>query len=188
MNETVDHPDFLADFDFTFDLTPSNARILNSLSAQDCLYPGAHIAVPFAPLTDGIAWHHGIYIGNREVIEMRQQSSDMPDIQRVSLFQFLQNDLSAESNLRYSFALIDYGVDSLAYQEKTVQIAQYLLENQGGGELYDLLKLNCEAFATYCRTGKARYSILLYNLLSYHKSINLPLLKKHIGLNKSRKY
>jgi hypothetical protein len=48
MNEAVDYPDFLAaDFDFTFDLTPSNSRILNSLSAEDFIYPGAHIAVPF---------------------------------------------------------------------------------------------------------------------------------------------
>lgn len=141
----------------------SNVTIEDICEINNIIYPGAHIAVPFEIVgTNALMWHHGIYIGNRKIIDLSNNHSGVGDIQEKSVISFVKDNLKlpGNTNLRYSFALIHYPNDSDESQLRTVHVAKTLLIQSAQNphkKLYHLANSNSETFATLCRTGQLNY-------------------------------
>jgi len=140
----------LAHLGILIDLTPSKGQIYNIVEQDSNTIPiGAHIAVPFFVPSKQVAWHHGIYIGKKMVIDL--SSNRHPNIQTVSLVNFFKvNDVSP-----IYYAIIDYDNDSAEMLELTYSRAKYLEMNPPNIE-YNAWFYNCEGFATFCRSGVCR--------------------------------
>ena len=148
-------------------LFPSNATLITYdflLENPKVLYAGAHIAVAFRKVkgipTPTIAWHHGIYVGGGNVIDMNDLT---PSIQSRSLSSFMKiSDVD-----QHAFALVNYRDDNDTKRECTVEIAHYLKQSPENlqRKLYNMCLLNCEVFATLCRTGRPRYVNVTNNML-----------------------
>ena len=142
----------LAHLGILIDLTTTNGQICNIVENDSSTIPiGAHIAVPFfvlVPLKQ-VAWHHGIYIGEKKVIDL--SSNRHPNIQTQSLVNFFNvNDVSP-----HHYAIVHYDNDSAEMLELTFSRAKYLEMNPPNIE-YHAWFYNCEGFATFCRSGVCR--------------------------------
>ena len=90
----------------------------------------------------------------------------------------------------FKYAIVNYKNDTRHKQEVTILIARLLLESSfNTKKLYDLLRFNCEVFATYCRTGQFRYDINMlfsaFNLLLCRNNSSSHII---LGQNKLRKW
>ncbi len=140
------------------DLTPTRGHKLSlaNPSFWTTLYPGAQIAVAFRKY-GLIAWHHGIYIGDGNVIDNNQHKGQ-PSIQQRTMQSFID-----VGNIDQSVVmLIEYENDNEKVQNLTVKLAHVLMNSSDNiqTELYNMFAMNCETFATFCRTGKFRYELL----------------------------
>lgn len=90
--------------------------------------------------------HHGIYIGNGEVIHYSGLANDLKNegkIEKISLSEFANG---------HTIELIQYPTDKVLYSpDEIVQRAKSKL----GENAYDLIQNNCEHFACWCVTGKS---------------------------------
>jgi hypothetical protein len=95
---------------------------------------------------------------------MSKNNDGIGNIQKKMVATFFQDNLKTlprNSNLSYSFVIIHYPEDTEQRQLNTVQVANDLLLGSAQNpdqELYHLVTLNCETFATFCRTGQMRDS------------------------------
>ena len=109
---------------------------------MNTLTPGVHLEV-----SRGFYTHHGIYIGNHQVIHYSgfAEAFNKGAIEQTSLESFLGG---------YDcFEIINYPSDQDIYSpEKVVSRAQSCL----GEDDYNLVFNNCEHFACWCVTGKKR--------------------------------
>ncbi len=118
--------------DFTENLIPLTA----SRKDADVLMPGCHLAVDRTLYS-----HHGIYAGNGRVIAHLKDRG----VIEYSMREF------AEGGEIY---VIEHGRDQIYSYPQALQRAR----EQIGQDGYLLLSRNCEHFATWCLTGKARSS------------------------------
>jgi len=91
-------------------------------------------------------WHHGIYIGNGRVVHFTGEPKHKREamIQETSLDYFLAGDTKWE--------IVEYkNSTQIRPPEEVVQVAL----NAVGTREYNLCFVNCENFATYCKTRKA---------------------------------
>lgn len=131
-----------------------DARELKGKSRYGALYEGAHIST--LPDNNGIYFHHGIVVnttedasGNKDEITIIHfsgvtvQNKSAATIQTCNLHEFT-------SGGKQRLFIIDYESDSSEKRHETVIRAKEYLNNK---DPYDLVRWNCEHFATYCRTG-----------------------------------
>ena len=152
------------------DLTPTRGHKLSlaNPSFWTTLYPGAQIAVAFRKY-GLIAWHHGIYIGDGNVIDNNQHKGQ-PSIQQRTMQSFIE-----VGDINHSVVmLIEYENDNEEVQKLTVQLAHSLMNSSYNihTELYNVFAMNCETFATFCRTGKFRCELLLFINALFNKHID----------------
>ena len=92
------------------------------------------------PFTGHVYEHHGIYIGNNEVIDLSKK--------RGTVGNTSFKDFVGESK---KFRIIEYSYPTYDV-EKTIKIARsYIGETQ-----YHFVNNNCEHFAVFCKTGIKR--------------------------------
>jgi hypothetical protein len=142
------------------DLSPSKKEILREYCFPNLL-PGSHVAIKTKSLipTQDHVWHHGIYVGNHQIIHMFGDTKEDACICLVSTEDFFKasiwegwfahvlyqssspKQVSIEFNLELSCRLAFLLKDTLGIEKGHYHIAYF----------------NCEHFATFCRTGKWRY-------------------------------
>lgn len=110
------------------------------------LYPGAHIRVKMNNF-----YHHGIYIGNSEVVQFGYPDNVYQDpndvvVMRSPIQDFVGNEQFIEV---YSFSK-----DELKHKLKDEDIIKEALSHVGERN-YNIMKNNCEHFANRCIFGVA---------------------------------
>jgi hypothetical protein len=102
---------------------------------------GDHIKVRRA---GGLYTHHGIDLGDGTVVHFSGEPLRLAEacIERISLEGFLQNGVMRVVRHR----------GAVRPSDEVVAAALSMVGNKN----YDLLVNNCEHFATFCKTGKAR--------------------------------
>lgn len=106
------------------------------------LHPGSHLSV-----SKGLYDHHGIYIGNNQVIHYSgfAEAFNKGCIEQTTLENFLGG--------RDQFTVVNYPSTTAIYtNEEIVERAYRCL----GEDHYNLLFNNCEHFACWCVTGEKR--------------------------------
>lgn len=106
------------------------------------LHPGSHLSV-----SRGVYDHHGIYIGNNQVIHYSgfAEAFNKGCIEQITLEKFLGG--------RDQFTVVNYPSNTVIYtNEEIVERAYRCL----GKDDYNLLLNNCEHFACWCVTGEKR--------------------------------
>lgn len=92
---------------------------------------------------NGIVFHHGIYIGNDQVIHF---NGEVTDPMNASIRLDSIEDFGGST-----IKVVTYAPDIQCYlPEEVVQRAHSRLNEKG----YSLTKNNCEHFATWCKTGQ----------------------------------
>ena len=123
------------------DLTPSHADEVEVCELIIAASGGDHIAVRTG---DDVAWHHGIFGcggSDAKVIDNRPDGGV-----RVSPFSlFMKNARQV--------AIVRYENDSAQRRNYTLWIAGVVAEWQPA-PVYDVLRFNCESFASWCRTTR----------------------------------
>ena len=124
-------------------------------SYGDSIRPGDHISIT-RKINDMITYnHHGIYIGNNEVIHYTDESFNPLDaiIKKTSLKKFIGK------SKKNTLIIIKYGdtnnnsvYGSAPFDSITVINRAY---SRLGEQEYDLFKNNCEHFANYCNVGNS---------------------------------
>jgi len=131
-----------------FYLEPINKRIVKECNFFMEIEPGSQVAYKF----NGF-WHHGIYVGNKQMIHMSGTTKEKATIRIDSVETFMEN-----ANGRC--IVIEYENDNEEARQLTCEYAKFFLEAHGSTEgLYNIVSFNCEHFATFCRTSKWRYVI-----------------------------
>ena len=123
---------------------------------------GSHIQVPFLFMKDGarcVAQHHAIYIGKNEEEEdmvidiLETYSHNEPAIQKRKLETIFDMNV-----VDHTYQINNYENDNDEMRLNTVQCAELLCSSN---LFYNIWSFNCEHFATFCRTGKPRYSSIV---------------------------
>lgn len=123
---------------------------------SDEIKRGDHVAV--LRTSSSVAWHHGIYIGDKKMIDFSGPDKEQAKIQELSVYQFFQEGY-------YVIVVIDYPQNESYTADKTVHNATRLLNLP---IKYNIYNANCEYFATFCRCG--RY---VKNPVSLHRVVPL---------------
>lgn len=140
------------------------------------LHAGTHVAVRrfetsgfLNRVREGIYWHHGIYVGNDQVIEFAGDDGDVTldgtCIKSCTWTQFCTAQVDVVE--------IQYSDDSDACRASTVAVAQEALRRAdvGGTDwTYNVWDENCESFATFCRTGRWE----LCGMRLPHRQVSIP--------------
>jgi hypothetical protein len=135
------------------DLQPTNAGHIDIESAKTVLYPGAHVAA--GNLYEH--FHHGIVVDitatDISIVHFWGVKKRNARIQTTTLPIFVAGGIKKLGiNTRHLY-LINYEDDTLEKQEESRQRAKDML-NKPDGYKYNLLRLNCESFACFCRTDR----------------------------------
>ena len=145
--DDTDHFDELIS-SLQLDLSPIKSRLIDREDVYDVdcgLKPGDHIAVPFGSLSPNSPWHHGIYVGDRKVIDFSGPSKEDGAIATRSMKEFMG---------RASFVVVvDYDVDTEESRRISIQRATLCMKS-GTKVVYNALLFNCEHFATFCKTSR----------------------------------
>ena len=141
------------------DMEPTYATEYEMIDFIQMAHPGMHICVPFRnknPLSkDGILFHHGLYIGDRMVIDNNDRQ---PSIKRIEI-----RDFFAINNVNHSFYIIHYSNQEEEDKKHAIEFAEYAVNLPCNTEtkLYNLWNFNCEGFVSLCLTGKNRFVMFL---------------------------
>lgn len=122
-------------------------------------YPaGTHVIVPFPvkPGSEDCFWHHGIFLGEIEDVEMVIHMVPEDNITCVKLDDF------AAAN-RDALCVVKHRDESPEALQECIKRAY---EKKAAGVQYDKVTNNCDHFATYCKTGKyvARKAEIMFAL------------------------
>lgn len=121
--------------------------IQNSVSFRS-LRPGDHLAV-LGDMQGVEYYHHGIFISAEEgIVDFGGESKRDATVRCIDLLQF--TDFGKRQLVR-----IIYPKGKCLPPEVVVENAKKLLRNPQWLRAYDMIKNNCEHFATKCKTGKA---------------------------------
>ena len=113
------------------------------------LYPGAHIRVKISNF-----YHHGIYIGDGEVVQFGYPNNITEDPKDVKVMRSPINEFVGTANFIEVYV---YSKDELKTKRKDEDIIKEALSHVGEGG-YSILKNNCEHFANRCVFGKGSSS------------------------------
>ena len=105
-------------------------------------YPGSHIRTKM-----GEIYHHGIYIGNDEVVQFGMPSEFMQDHKKIKVLRSNMKDF-----LVGFLEVRVYTKKELKEKRSDEEIVRIALLRVGEGN-YNLLKNNCEHFAYECTFG-----------------------------------
>ena len=105
-------------------------------------YPGSHIRTKM-----GEIYHHGIYIGNDEVVQFGMPSEMMQDHKKIKVLRSNMKDF-----LVGFLEVRVYTKKELKEKRSDEEIVRIDLLRVGEGN-YNLLKNNCEHFAYECTFG-----------------------------------
>ena len=108
------------------------------------LYPGAHIRVK-----TGNFFHHGIYIGNGEVVQFGYPNNIYQDPKEIKVVRSPIQDFVGDASFIDVYV---YSKDELKLKRKDEDIVKEALSHLGEGG-YSILKNNCEHFANRCVFG-----------------------------------
>ena len=111
------------------------------------LYPGAHVRVPF-----GSYFHHGIYVGNGEVVQFGLPFDAMRPASDVKVLRSPIEDFVGSASFVEVYV---YDRKEKRSKRSDEEIVQFALSKVGEGG-YDLLRNNCEHFANLCVFGIAK--------------------------------
>jgi hypothetical protein len=143
---------FFKDYQFHHaDLEPTNATKHQLTDFRDVVI-GTHVVIPFFsknPITkDSIMYHHGIYIGNKMVIDNNDREPSLAEISEVDFFKINNVDPQV-------FYTVDYENYNEYERNNVIERAKDFVQHQDNlsNKLYDEMTFNCEGFATYCITG-----------------------------------
>lgn len=124
------------------DLTPSHADEVEVCELIQMAKGGDHIAVR---TREDIAWHHGIFAcgggPDARVVDNRPDGGV-----RVRPFSLFMKDAR-------QVAIVRYENDSAQRRNYSLWIAGVVAEWQPA-PVYDVLRFNCESFASWCRTTR----------------------------------
>ena len=113
------------------------------------LYPGAHIRVKISNF-----YHHGIYIGNGEVVQFGYPNNISEDPKDVKVVRSPINEFVGTANFIEVYC---YSKSELKKKRKDEDIIKEALSHIGEGG-YSILKNNCEHFANRCVFGNGSSS------------------------------
>lgn len=113
------------------------------------LYPGAHIRVKISNF-----YHHGIYIGNGEVVQFGYPNNISEDPKDVKVVRSPINEFVGTANFIEVYC---YSKSELKKKRKDEYIIKEALSHIGEGG-YSILKNNCEHFANRCVFGNGSSS------------------------------
>ena len=111
------------------------------------LYPGAHIRVKIKNY-----YHHGIYIGNDEVVQFGHPFNVNEDPKKVLVIRSPIEDFAGPANF---IEVYQYSKKELKLKNKDEDIIKIALSHLGEGG-YNILENNCEHFANRCVFNKAK--------------------------------
>lgn len=111
------------------------------------LYPGAHVRVPV-----GNIHHHGIYIGNGEVVQFGLPSDVYRAANEVKVLRSPIEDFTGGATFVEVYV---YDFKEKRKKRNDKEIVEFALSKVGEGG-YDLLRNNCEHFANLCVFGVAK--------------------------------
>ena len=111
------------------------------------LYPGAHIRVKIKNY-----YHHGIYIGNDEVVQFGHPFNVNEDPKNVLVIRSTIEDFAGPANF---IEVYQYSKKELKLKNKDEDIIKIALSHLGEGG-YNILENNCEHFANRCVFNKAK--------------------------------
>ena len=111
------------------------------------LYPGAHIRVKIKNY-----YHHGIYIGNDEVVQFGHPFNVNEDPKNVLVIRSPIEDFAGPANF---IEVYQYSKKELKLKNKDEDIIKIALSHLGEGG-YNILENNCEHFANRCIFNKAK--------------------------------
>ena len=110
------------------------------------LYPGAHIRVQTPNY-----YHHGIYIGNDEVVQFGLPNGAYSDWSEIKVLRSTIADFCGGENFIEVYV---YDRKERKRKKSDEQIVNIALSKVGEGG-YHLLYNNCEHFANFCVFGEA---------------------------------
>ena len=113
------------------------------------LYPGAHIRVKISNF-----YHHGIYIGNGEVVQFGYPNNISADPKDVKVVRSPIAEFVGTGNFIEVYV---YSKSELKQKRKDEDIIKEALSHLGEGG-YSILKNNCEHFANRCVFGNGSSS------------------------------
>ena len=108
------------------------------------LYPGAHIRVQVKNV-----YHHGIYVGNDEVVQFGLPYDMYNDPKDVKVLRSPLKDFCADDAFIEVYC---YSRKELRRKNSDEEIVRIALSKVGEGN-YNILKNNCEHFANFCVFG-----------------------------------
>lgn len=124
-------------------MMPTNGRLRKSLKWSDELQAGDHIAVWIPLLGDRGYFHHGIYLGDKHCAHY-VRGAKRP--REVEISEFL------EGHARYVVVRYEKE-DEDESRALSIDVARYMMSTPGFVAKYDLFTVNCEFFASFCKTG-----------------------------------
>lgn len=110
------------------------------------LHPGAHIRVKVKNY-----YHHGIYIGNDEVVQFGHPFNVNEDPKNVLVIKSPIEDFAGPANF---IEVYQYSKKELKLKNKDEDIIKIALSHLGEGG-YNILDNNCEHFANRCVFNKS---------------------------------
>ncbi|XP_062609774.1 uncharacterized protein LOC134271588 [Saccostrea cucullata] len=120
-----------------------------NVTQYSSLEPGDQLAVE-GEMSGIDYYHHGIFIGHKEgIIDFGGPDKKSATVRRVDLLQF--TDYGRRRLVRITYP----EKDQCLPPEDVVWYAEGLFENPHIWGPYDIIKNNCEHFATKCKTGIA---------------------------------
>lgn len=138
---------------YNFDLQPSHSNHIDVESAKSVLYPGAHIATsnPYEH------YHHGIVVDTTTVdisiVHLWGRDKNDGRVQLTTLPIFIAGGIDNLGKKTRRLYLVNYEDDNLNKRQETVKVAKEMLA-KADEIVYNLATLNCESFASFCRTGQ----------------------------------
>ena len=118
---------------------------------------------------DDYYYHHGVYLGCDEVVHFYGPDKDNAIICFCSLSQFMS--LAMDNELRK----VQHNVNNVEPESILIMAERYKLDRRSFGR-YNLLRNNCESFATFLTTGKKISDQADKALKSLCKNISILLL------------
>ena len=120
------------------DLRHPRARTIEKYSD---IKPGDHVAV--LRRASSVYWHHGICIGDENMIDFGGDDKTQAIIDKRSFMNFFKDD--------HAVVIIDYPENESYSADETIALAHELSSNS---IKYHALLANCEYVATLCRCGR----------------------------------
>lgn len=155
------------------DLSPTSKTECGPYDLAGIAQPGDHIAVRSVTKgTTDVIWHHGIYMGNSQVVHMHPSGN----ISGVGLSEFAVTHITADTYIDKA-AIVNYRGDSPQFKALTQIIASWTTSDPTMKSIeYDGLRANCDGFACWCRTGRCEGPTVTKLLANVPVS---PFLQKH---------